>query len=221
MNEEQYEKLLRDAAREYRMPRDIPRERMWARIQTSRAVRRHSLNWREAALGSFRWWPVAVGVALLVGIMLGRLGREDASSPVPRSPRGGQVTHVVPSPAEDSRQAARSRAITPYLTQVEALLTQVGVATPGGELTESIADWAQRLLGQTRLLLASPVGENKELRLLLSDLELVLVQIVRAGSCPPGTSDPALPASTDRRAILRRLRNSISARNPGTAGEEA
>ncbi len=48
-----------------------------------------------------------------------------------------------------------------------------------------LGPWAKRLLTDTRLLLDSPAGGDPELRMLLSDLELVLAQIVQLRTGDP------------------------------------
>lgn len=81
------------------------------------------------------------------------------------------------------------------LGQAEALLTAyrtTDVAARSSPAARPLGAWAREVLTSTRLLLDSPAGGDPELRAVLNDLELVLVQIVRLSGAPLDASDRAL-----------------------------
>jgi hypothetical protein len=103
------------------------------------------------------------------------------------------------------------------LAQAEALLTSYrrGDDMVGGRDQEAMlqaARWARDVLSSTRLLLDSPASRDPQLRALLSDLELVLAQIVQLSGTPlqPGERELIERAIRDR-DLLPRLRSAVPA----------
>jgi hypothetical protein len=104
------------------------------------------------------------------------------------------------------------------LGQAEALLTAYragGASLQRDASTRQLGSWAREVLGSTRLLIDSPAGSDPQLRPLLNDIELVLVQIVRLSGTPLDSTDRALIDRALRdRDLLPRLRTVVPA---GTA----
>ena len=74
-------------------------------------------------------------------------------------------------------------AATQTLTQAEALLTAYRATTAQNAAgTQQLGRWGRDILSSTRLLIDSPAGDDPQLRALLNDLELVLVQIISCRS---------------------------------------
>jgi hypothetical protein len=173
MSHDELERLI-DASREYNQPPEPPREEMWAVIRdglpigdpldldSRRAVRRRRRQLR-------RWTPWAVGLAaaatLAVGFGLGRLTREPGPAPA------SETAATEAGPSLPVRLAAAD-----HLGEAEAMLTMYRAADRSDDRMAT-ATWARDLLSTTRMLIDSRVGEDPELAQLLSDLELVLVQI--------------------------------------------
>jgi hypothetical protein len=68
-------------------------------------------------------------------------------------------------------------ATSDLIDRSETFLTMVREGGESAESAEEVRRWARPLLTRTRLLLGSPAAEDPELRGLLNDLEVVLVQI--------------------------------------------
>jgi hypothetical protein len=79
-----FDELLRSAARDYNRPGDVPRERMWTEIRAARA-RRATVS--AHPVRKYRFWlvPVAAAAVLVIGIAIGRLSnRETPVAPMPK-----------------------------------------------------------------------------------------------------------------------------------------
>jgi hypothetical protein len=193
--------MARTASEMYNAPPEVPRDEMWTVIQAARAARAPAA--RESAEGAtvtpihrFRprpWW-VAVAAALAIGVVLGRgsigMGPDsgttlaesgsEAPASVERATPGSTPGAVAEVPRSYRVAAAR------HLNRTADFLTMFRVdarSERSEQVDTDLGTWARRLLTDTRLLLDSPAGNDPELRVLLSDLELVLAQIVqlRAG----------------------------------------
>ena len=188
--------VARAARESYNSPPETPREEMWAVIQAARSALPGASTGDDDSkvtpIRRFRpqpWWA-AVAAALVIGVAIGRgsFGGAEGDTAVAdagsdaaavsgaeeKGPEGG-TSNAVPR----SYRVAAAR----HLTRTENFLTMFRVDARTDQLDEEVGTWAKRLLTDTRLLLDSPAGGDPELRVLLSDLELVLAQIVqlRAG----------------------------------------
>ncbi len=216
MTEERFEKLLREAAREYNEPPPAPREEIWARIAASRKPRTASRACRSRLgdavdPGRWRWWPAAAAgtLALALGIVIGRLGAP--GGPGADRARVPGMAEPFADGAGDSEAGARRAQLyawtaAPYLSRVETLLTLVQSRDDPGASAARVSDWARDLLLETRLLMDSPAQHDEELWRLLQDLELVLVQIIRQPDEAPAGSGRWVRDSVRQRSILGRLR---------------
>ena len=110
------------------------------------------------------------------------------------------------------------------LTQAEALL----IAYRGSEVPErnpaaarQLGSWGRQVLSSTRLLLDSPAGTDPQLRPLLDDLELVLVQLIRLSGAPLDASERALlDRALQDRNLLPRIRTAVPANVAVAASSE-
>jgi hypothetical protein len=209
MSDDRFEALLRDLARSYNAPPSTPREAMWARIHAERRARaaRHAARRRRA-----RYWWAAVGLAaaLLLGVTIGRLTVRQTT------PGGSDVATRGPAPSEPA--PTRSGAPRPYqlaavahLTQAEALLTTLHSEARGGQVDTSVTRWARDLLSTTRLMLDSPAANDRQLRGLLEDLELVLVQITQLKGGHDAQDLDYIDQAVRQRDVLTRLRQTTPA----------
>jgi hypothetical protein len=216
MTDERWERNLADAARGFNDPPPAPRDRMWQRLQERRQPRPAATAPPALPSRRSRWWawPAAVAAALLVGVLIGRQDRPL----VPRTTPGAleMAAHTeqpvgertaASSPSDQADPAVMRAAARPVLARAETLLLQV--ATGSESDPESFGARAVGLLGQTRLLLGSPLAEDPELRALLLDLELSLARIVRLGAEPGAVALPELREGLQRKAVLTRLRDQL------------
>lgn len=183
------------AAREtYHTPPETPRDEMWAVVQAARAAARDGGDVDVVPIRRFRpqpWWA-AVAAALVIGVVLGRGtlgGDSDGAVTIADGTTDNPAAVDGARPARTSKGAAnvvpRSYRVAAarHLNRTEDFLTMFRVDARSDQLDVDLGTWAKRLLTDTRLLLDSPAGGDPELRMLFSDLELVLAQIVqlRAG----------------------------------------
>jgi len=220
-----WERNLAEAAKGFNEPPETPRERMWDRIAAARQEQHEAVPTPAPAPWWTRrqvLWPAAVAAALVIGLGLGRLGRQDLAAP--SLVDGSATVAMAPTsvPEETSqRPDPYQLAAQPVLARTETLLMQVksGADDPGGE---SFSQRAVGLLGQTRLLLNSPAAEDPALKQLLEDLEIALARTVRvtAGPHPVAQNDSERQTLEDglvRKAILPRLREQLTS-GPTTVG---
>jgi hypothetical protein len=127
-----------------------------------------------------------VAAALVIGVAIGR-GSFTGGETAPVVTDAGSDAASVAGGAEkglpDEAASAVPRsyrvAAARHLTRTENFLTMFRVDARTDQLDAEVGTWGKRLLTDTRLLLDSPAGGDPELRVLLSDLELVLAQIVQ------------------------------------------
>jgi hypothetical protein len=186
-------------------PNATPRLEMWSAIQAARRTadappRRHT-PWLLMS---------AIAAALLVGVAIDRvaLQRPDGvTTPVAVAPE-------TPSDSMDTSRLYRMAA-TQTLTQAEALLTAFRAsATPRRDPAgmQQLGAWGRQVLGSTRLLIDSPAGDDPQLRALLDDLELVLVQIIQLSGTELDAADRELiKGAIERNDLLPRIRTAVPA----------
>ena len=203
-------------------PGVTPREEMWRAIQAARSTAHDAAAGRMPGVVPIRRSPwrlrSLIAAALLLGIAINRVVLRRAVAPT-------SVPPVASSPADSADPARLYRlAATQTLTQAEALLTAYrasGDAQRNPMPARQLGAWGREVLGSTRLLIDSPAGSDPQLRTLLSDLELVLVQIIQISGAP---LDPADRDLIDRalqdRDLLLRLRTAVPAGVTGSASAD-
>jgi hypothetical protein len=101
------------------------------------------------------------------------------------------------------------------LTQAEALLTayRAGAERERDPIAaRQLGSWGREVLGSTRLLIDSPAGDDPQLRALLNDLELVLVQIIQLSGAQLDAGDRELiDRALQDRDLLPRIRTAVPA----------
>ena len=192
-------------------PPSTPRAEMWDVIATRAAVGR-ATPLKVVSIWRSRWaWPAAIAAAILVGIGIDRvaIGRDAAT--LPATP---QVAYSADTAATDAGKLYRLVAVG-TLGQAEALLTAYradGAAKRDSATSRQLALWGRQVLSSTRMLLDSPAGDDAQLRRLLDDLELVLVQIVRSTGTELDDSERALiEHAMKERNLLPRIRTVVPA----------
>ena len=105
------------------------------------------------------------------------------------------------------------------LTQAEAVLTayrSTDLATRNPAAAKQLSQWGREVLSSTRLLLDSPAGDDPQLRALLDDVELVLVQIIRlSGSTLDATERALIDGAMRDHDLLPRIRTAVPAGSTG------
>jgi hypothetical protein len=196
MTEDRFDRLLREAARDYHRPPDTPREDLWRRIAAARQSR--VLVWRPWVRRG-----LAAAAVLAIGVGLGRL-----------SVLRWRPTAAAGAPSDLAYRVAAAQ----YLSRTEALLT--GFRTGGRAAAEvQFTAQARDLLTTTRLMLDSPAAQDPQLKILLEDLELVLAQIAQLPSGGDSEGVQLINQGLEQRSVLLRLRTAIPA-GPGPASTQ-
>jgi hypothetical protein len=193
-----------------------PRLEMWAAIQAARRTagdpaprRAPRTPWRLMSL---------IAAALLVGVAIDRLVLPRADAPAV------QVAATSGSAGSTDPSRLYRLAATQTLTQAEALLTAYRASTApqrDSATARQLATWGRQVLGSTRLLIDSPAGADPQLRALLNDLELVLVQIIQLSGARLDASERTLvDRALEDRDLLSRIRTAVPAGLHGAASDD-
>jgi hypothetical protein len=177
--EDRFDALLRDAARDYNAPPATPKAEMWERIS---AVRQTDRGAEGQAGSELRFQPrlrrplrLVIGIAALLalGVAIGRLSvPHNPGAPV--APAASGTIAAVPGASRQERiEVAAQVATAQHLGQVETFLTEFDTR----QAAQDFSAQAKDLLSNTRLLLDSKRLTDAGTRKLLEDLELVLIQI--------------------------------------------
>ena len=214
-----FDAWLRRAAPTLNAPGTIPVETMWAGIhaaQRSAAAAAAARISGVRPLHRTRWlMPVTIAATLLVGVALDRLVIVPSAQRSAVPPAVATRVEAAPMVDSSARSDLYRLAAVQTLTQAEALLTAYragGATTRNDAAARQLGGWAREVLGSTRLLIDSPAGSDAQLRPLLNDIELVLVQIVRLSGTPLDSTDRALIDRALRdRDLLPRIRTAVPA----------
>ena len=181
-------------------PGAVPAAEMWLAIEAAQATSRAAAEERIAGVRPLRrrpWFvPVTIAATLLLGVALDRYVIARSSREPAVSVARSSVNSARPSSADSAARTDLYRmAAVQTLSQAEALLTAYrasGAGVRNDPAARQLGAWAREVLGSTRLLIDSPAGTDAQLRPLLNDIELVLVQIVRLSGTPLDSADRAL-----------------------------
>jgi hypothetical protein len=203
-------------------PGAVPRAEMWRGIQDAMTAARDAQSGQIAGVTPLRRAPwklmSVIAAALLLGVALDRMVLRGGERTAPRI--------AASRPATDSGGVTRlyRMAASQTLTQAEALLTAYRATSESERSAGStlqLGTWGRQVLGSTRLLIDSPAGNDPQLRALLEDLELVLVQIIRLSGPSPDASDREhVDRALKDRDLLPRIRTAVPAGLSGAATSE-
>jgi hypothetical protein len=194
---------------------------MWSTIATAQATSRAASEGRIPGvqpLRRHRWlMPVTIAATLLLGIALDRVVLNRSARTMLQVPQRSMAsTGVTPTRVDSSARTDLYRlAAVQTLSQAEAVLTAYradGAKARNDPAARQLGSWAREVLGSTRLLIDSPAGGDAQLRPLLNDIELVLVQIVRLSGTPLDSTDRAIIDRAMRdHDLLPRIRTAVPA----------
>ena len=201
------ERIARAAQELYHVPPATPREDMWSAIQCrldadptpvvpiQRKVRR---------ISGLTWW-IGIAAALVIGLGLGRLSMAP-------TPAGDAAVEIANGPGRQSSVTSRSSlpyvlATREHLNHAESLLMMVRSEQGADSSHLELETLARSLLSRTRLLLGTPATEAPDMRALLEDLELMLMQIVATTESGDPEEARILDQGLDEGNLLRRIRS--------------
>jgi hypothetical protein len=239
-DDERFEQFLRENSADYEAPRgEVPRDEMWAAIQTVRGTGASVPMFQRTA--ARRWAWIGMAATLLIGVGIGRYAYRSQPAPAPAvaanapavsppadAPQASalntppQAVPAAPSSAPannapsngSSSNGAYVVASDRHLQAVQVLLTSFSTENADTRSDSLVAAWARGLLTNTRLLLDSPAARDPQRARLLQDLEVVLVQLVQRspGAAVADRSD--VERTIQKTQIIPRLRSALPAGLP-------
>lgn len=218
-----FDAWIAKAAPRINEPGATPRAEMWREIQGAMRASQAAQSGDVPGVTPLRRTPwklmSVIAAALLLGVALDRmvLRRADRAEP--------QVASLPPAPADTVAVTRLYRmAASQTLTQAEALLIAYRATSETQRAAigaAQLGQWGRQVLGSTRLLIDSPAGHDPQLRALLEDLELVLVQIIRlSGPSPDPTDREHVDRALKDRNLLPRIRTAAPAVPAAATSEE-
>ncbi|HMC54799.1 MAG TPA: hypothetical protein VKH19_06465 [Gemmatimonadaceae bacterium] len=224
MSDAEFDAWLTRVAPKLNAPSATPRGEMWKVIETAARTSSDAQAGRIPGVTPIRrhWRLLSlIAAALLIGVGVDRMAlRREREQRVAATPAA-----TVPARADSADPSGLYRlAAAQTFTQAEALLVAYRASdAPGRDPQDlrQLGSWGRQVLSSTRLLLDSPAGRDPQLRALLDDLELVLVQIIRHSGAPLDTTDRALidRALQDSR-LLPRIRTAVPSPIPADASSD-
>lgn len=152
--------------------------------------------------------PVSAGDTAAEPLESGlRLATDEPGTSGP--PVAGETAGATPdasSPRRSSRDVAMRVATAQHMGRAETLLMAFRAGSEGEDDTAGLAQWAGRLLGETRLLLDSSDSRPDRQRALLEELELVLAQIAGLSPDAPDFERGLIADGIERQGTIARLR---------------
>lgn len=205
MTDERFDELMRDAARTYNRPPDVPPlEEIWDSIEQARGAAPAAAAPKRTLLAQ-PWLRMAA--ILVVGVVLGR-----ASAVLrPGAPAAAGPTVEPPTAAAPATAVPRAYQLDTdrYLGQAAALLISLPAELNAQRANPGFARRADDLLLETRLLLDSPAASDPAMRSLFEDLEVILAQVVRLEADPDPTRIDLLNEVLEQRNLIPRLREAV------------
>jgi hypothetical protein len=158
-------------------------------------------------------WTAGLAATLMIGVGLGRLSVQRT---VPRSPVSAVVDRHVSSqraPIAVASAVPNAYRITmvEHLGQAEVFLTLFRLSVRRETHDPLASATARQLLATNRLLLDSPAATDRQTRLLLEDLELVLARIAQISPQSRAEDFRLITAGMEQADVMRRLRSEVPA----------
>jgi len=190
----------RMAREHYNRPPETPREEIWAAVEarldeggspvagqigpetrgagTDPHGSRGLTGPRGGRFGG-AWLAMAASAVLALGVGLGRWSRvAPEATPV----AGTSVEAPAPESDRNPGATAARLAAVETLVRSEPLLATVRAEASRGAVDAEVGAWARKILGDARFLLDSGLPLDPQVRSLLEDLELVLLQTSLIGA---------------------------------------
>jgi hypothetical protein len=207
MTDHEFDALMDDAPAHYRVPPAPPLDDIWARVEADAFAPRAMTPARRGPA----WWMVGMAAAasLTIGVLAGRrmVPTTGASAgPVVAAAGDTRATTTPVSTMADPGE----RLTEEVLGRTALLLASLphdGATTRGNP---ALAEQAGRLLSTTRLLLDSPSAQRPQLRALLQDLELVLVQVAQLRVPRTGDDLSIIKEAVEERALVPRIKSAVA-----------
>ena len=188
---------LDDAAQHWRVA-PPPTEALWDDIAAEAFTTPVIPMVRPSRGASWRAVGMLAAACLVVGVAVGRFTR--TAAPVVATAASSAATSV-PAAADPSQRLTED-----LLARTAMLLASLPANNGSAARDPRLADQAARMLATTRVLLDATATQDHRMRLLLEDLELVLVQVARLRTPREGSDLSIIRAAVAERDLVPRLR---------------
>ncbi|HEY3747511.1 MAG TPA: hypothetical protein VGL17_14765 [Gemmatimonadaceae bacterium] len=209
MDENRFDEIVTELPRSFNDPPPPPLDEMWAVIEDAHFNTSSAAGPARGAMSGVPW--LAAAAALLLGIGIGRyIPRDSRAVANSSTPVAVASSHSASLPADTSAVAEAYRDQTSrYLGQTAALLISLPSKDARGKTDALFAGKASDLLVTTRLLMDSPAARDPQMRSLLEDLELVLVQIARLRGEKSKADLDLIHQAVEQGDVLSRLNSAV------------
>ncbi len=237
-DDERFAEFLRDALENVHTPVPAPpRDEIWAAISAQRhggssptvsarvsasvvipqtiAARVVSVTPRKIWSVPMRWALPIAAAFLVVGVGVGLQFEKNRTS------QDAAALEAARLPAEMPTQVAAEQ----HFSEVNKLLATFAshqnsdaTAVNNAAVEAEIGIWARNLLGTTQLLLDSPIGMDPQRRKLLTDVELVLVQIAQLAPNASPDDRELTERSIEQSQVMERLQHESPNQNSSDNG---
>jgi hypothetical protein len=209
MDENRFDEIVTELPRSFNNPPPPPLDEMWAVIEDAHFNTPSAAAPARGAMASVPW--LAAAAALVIGIGIGyyipRASNTVGNSPTPLAVAS---ENSASSSADTSAVGEAYRDQTSrYLGQTAALLISLPSKDARGKPDAVFAGKASDLLVTTRLLMDSPAARDPQMRSLLEDLELVLVQIARLRGEKSKADLDLIHQAVEQGDVLSRLNSAV------------
>lgn len=207
MTDHEFDALMDDAPAHYHVPPAPSLDDIWARVAADAFAPRAVTPVRRGPA----WWMVGMAAAasLTIGVLAGRrmVPVNGASAgPVAAATGDARATTTPVSTMADPGERLTEEVLG-RTALLLASLPRDGATTRGNP---ALAEQAGRLLTTTRLLLDSPSAQRPQLRALLQDLELVLVQVAQLRVPRTGDDLTIIKEAVEERALVPRIKSAVA-----------
>src|SRR5205085_2089891 len=155
VNDEQFDRLMRDAAETYRRPPQAPLDQMWSAIENE-TFGMSITPMRKRSLAHNPWLRMAA--VLVLGVVLGRASALSKGKWAPE--RAVAVATAQPRESADPYEQVTNR----YLGETVTLLVALPKQLEKKETDSAFVGHARELLTTTRLLMDAPTSNDPRLR---------------------------------------------------------
>jgi uncharacterized membrane-anchored protein YhcB (DUF1043 family) len=209
MDENRFDEIMTELPRSFNNPPPPPLDEMWAVIEDAHFNAPAAAAPSHGARSTAPW--LAAAAALIIGIGIGRyIPRDTKAGGNSPTPTAVAAVNSMSSSGDTSAVAEAYRDQTSrYLGQTAALLISLPSKDARGKTDAVFAGKASDLLVTTRLLMDSPAARDPQMRSLLEDLELVLVQIARLRGEKSKADLDLIHQAVEQGDVLSRLNSAV------------
>lgn len=209
MDENRFDEIVTELPRSFNDPPPPPLDEMWAVIEDAHFNAPAAAAPSRGAMSSAPW--LAAAAALVIGVGIGHyIPRDSTAVSNSQTPVAVASANSASLSADTSAVAEAYRDQTSrYLGQTAALLISLPSKEARGKTDAAFAGKASDLLVTTRLLMDSPAARDPQMRSLLEDLELVLVQIARLRGEKSKADLDLIHQAVEQGDVLSRLNSAV------------